>query len=78
MKSNTIATITLIVVASIIATTFAVTTPAFAKGDTNTQSQGAAQNGLLNAAVGVQANVQNTLNHNNVCVSAISGSTNCP
>jgi hypothetical protein len=75
MKTH-IPTISLIATASIIAATIAISafaTSAFAaQGNTGQQqSQGAAQAGLVNAAVGVQAQVQNLLNHNNVCVAAV-------
>jgi ABC-type dipeptide/oligopeptide/nickel transport system permease component len=78
MNTRIIATISLIVAASLIAASIAVITPAFAKQNQQGagQSVGAA-GGLVGAAVGVQAQVQDLLNNNNVCVAAISGNTNC-
>ncbi len=69
-----IATISLIIAAaSLIGGTIAMSSPAFAaQGNVGQQqSQGAAQAGLVNAAVGVQAQVQNVLNNNDVCVAAV-------
>jgi hypothetical protein len=70
MNSRILATISLVVAASLIAGTIAVSNPAFAQGR---QNQGAAQAGLITA--NVQAQVQEVLNNNDVlnhnCVAAI-------
>jgi hypothetical protein len=79
MNSKIIATISLVVAASLIAGTIALTTPAFAAQNRQGQDQSnnRATGGLVGANVGVQAQVQDLLNNNNVCVSAVLALTGC-